>query len=251
LTGQKTDEGVDRPSEAALTWKFGDPNQGKELEIVVPSGRFTRLPLFSHLVTAKDDIIAVVREHAKPYLQTGDTLAISEKIVAICEGRAYPLEEIHPTRLATWLSKFVTKTPHGIGIGSPWTMEFALREAGAPRIFAAAFTSAVTKPFGVKGAFYRVAGPKVAAIDGPTDGTIPPYNRCVTLGPSNPQKSATDISAALSGQPVAIIDANDLGVNVLGAAGVDPELVEQAFRDNPLGQGEEQTPMAVLRRVEG
>jgi hypothetical protein len=26
--------------------------------------------------------------------------------------------------------------------------------------------------------------------------------------------------------------------------------VEQAFKDNPLGQGEEQTPMAVLRNVE-
>src|SRR5659263_546472 len=93
-----------------------------------------------------------------------------------------------------------------------WTMEFALREAGAPRIFAAAFASAITKPFGKKGVFYRVAGPKVAAIDGPTDGTIPPYNRCVTLGPSDPEKSAATISAALGGQAVAIIDANDLGV---------------------------------------
>src|SRR5659263_57368 len=132
-----------------------------------------------------------------------------------------------------------------------WTMEFALREAGAPRIFAAAFASAITKPFGKKGVFYRVAGPKVAAIDGPTDGTIPPYNRCVTLGPSDPEKSAATISAALGGQAVAIIDANDLGVNILGASGVEPALVEQAFSDNPLGQGEEQTPMAVLRRVEG
>lgn len=232
-------------------YEFGQPNPGKQLYIEIPAGRYARYPLFSHLVTAKDDIVAVVREHAEPHLEPGDILAISEKIVAICEGRAYPLDEIHPTRLATFMSRFVQKTPAGIGIGSPWTMEFALREAGAPRIFAAAFASAVTKPFGKKGVFYRVAGPKVKAIDGPTDGTIPPYNRCVTLGPSDPEKSAAAISAALGGQAVAIIDANDLGVNILGAAGVDSTLVKQAFRDNPLGQGEEQTPMAVLRRVEG
>jgi len=234
---------------AEKTWSFGQPNPGKQLEIDTPAGRFARYPLYSHLVTAADNIVAVVREHAAPYLEPGDTLAISEKIVAICEGRSYLLEDIHPTRLATFMSRFVTKTPHGIGIGSPWTMEYALREAGAPRIFAAAFVSAVTKPFGVKGAFYRVAGPKVAAIDGPTEGTIPPYDHSVTLGPSDPARSAADISAALGGQPVAIIDANDLGVNILGAAGVEPELVEQAFLDNPLGQGVEQTPMAVLRRA--
>ncbi len=232
-------------------WQFGNPNPGKKLVIETADGRFARYPLYSHLVTAEDDIVAVVREHASPYLEPDDILAISEKIVAICEGRSYLLEDIQPTRLAAFMSKFVTKTPHGIGIGSPWTMEFALREAGAPRIFAAAFASAVTKPFGKKGVFYRIAGPKVAAIDGPTEGTIPPYNHSVTLGPSNAQGSAAEISAALGGRAVAIIDANDLGVNILGAAGVDPALVAKAFSDNPLGQGEEQTPMAVLRRVKG
>ena len=116
-------------------------------------------PLFSHLVTAKDDIVAVVREHAEPSWNPA-TSAISEKIVAICEGRAYPLDEIQPTRLATFMAKFVTRTPHGIGIGSPWTMEFALREAGAPRIFAAAFASAITKPFGKKESFTASPGRK-------------------------------------------------------------------------------------------
>jgi len=234
---------------ATSAWTFGEPNPGKQLEIDTSSGRFARYPLYSHLVTAKDNIVEVVREHAEPYLEPGDILAVSEKIIAICEGRSFLLEDIHPTRLAAFMSRFVTKTPHGIGIGSPWTMEFALREAGAPRIFAAAFVGAVTKPFGIKGAFYRVAGPKVKAIDGPTEGTIPPYDHSVVLGPSDPARSAADISAALGGQPVAVIDANDLGVNILGAAGVDPELVEQAFLDNPLGQGVEQTPMAVLRRA--
>jgi hypothetical protein len=39
-------------------------------------------------------------------------------------------------------------------------------------------------------------------------------------------------------------------VNVLGVSnGVDPALVESLLRDNPLGQGAQQTPVALLRPV--
>ena len=49
---------------------------------------------------------------------------------------------------------------------------------------------------------------------------------------------------------MAIVDANDIGVVVLGASdGVDRTLVRNLFRDNPLGQRSEQTPFALLRRV--
>ena len=52
------------------------------------------------------------------------------------------------------------------------------------------------------------------------------------------------------GVGVAVIDANDIGVNVLGvSSGVDPALVESLLRDNPLGQGAQQTPVALLRPV--
>ena len=56
--------------------------------------------------------------------------------------------------------------------------------------------------------------------------------------------------AAAFGCGVAIIDANDIGCAVLGASqGADRELVVSLFRDNPLGQKDEQTPFALLRRV--
>jgi len=49
---------------------------------------------------------------------------------------------------------------------------------------------------------------------------------------------------------VAIIDANDLGVNVLGVSeGGDRAFVRAVFKDNPLGQSGEQTPMAIVRGV--
>ena len=97
--------------------------------------------------------------------------------------------------------------------------------------------------------FYRIAGPQAAAIDGPTSYTIPPYNESATLGPRDPDGAARRLAAAID-QPVAVIDANDAGCNVLGASpGIDRELVRRLFADNPLGQAREQTPIAIVRRV--
>jgi len=156
---------------------------------------------------------------------------------------------IRPGRLARLLVRYVTRPGYGIGLGTPQTMQLAIDEVGAPRILLAAALSAVTKPFGVHGVFYRVAGRQAAAIDGPTSYTIPPYNQAATLGPRDPDGAARTIAAAL-GVPVAIIDANDAGCAVLGASpGVDRRFVQRLFADNPLGQAREQTPICVVREV--
>ncbi len=224
------------------------PNPGKELTRTYRGQVWARYPVRTHVVQPGEDIVEVVRRYALPHIQPGDVLAISEKVVAICQRRAFPVDELHPRPLARWLSRFVTKTPHGIGIGSPVTMELALREAGVWRILLAAAVSAITKPLGIRGVFYRIAGRSVAAIDGPTPYTLPPYNRYASLAPKHPNRVAQQIADEL-GVPVAIVDANDLGVEVLGAsAGVDRALVVELFRDNPLGQGSQQTPLCILRR---
>ena len=132
---------------------------------------------------------------------------------------------------------------------TPETMQLAIDEVGAPRILLAALVSGVTKPFGIHGLFYRIAGPQAGAIDGPTSYTIPPYNQAATLGPKDPDGAARLISAAID-TPVAIIDANDAGCAVLGvSAGVERRFVERLFADNPLGQAREQTPIALVREV--
>ena len=106
----------------------------------------------------------------------------------------------------------------------------------------------ITKPFGIRGVFYRIAGRKAALIDGPVDYAIPPYNKYATLGPKNPKKVAKEISNYL-GYPVAIIDANDVGVATIAVSeDLNPKLIEKIFKDNPLGQTNEQTPIAIVRR---
>lgn len=226
------------------------PNAGKKLTIETTSGVCARLPIKTHVVTDTDNILDIVKRYAEPHLMDGDMLFISERIVAISQGRAYPIKDIHPSPLAKLLVKFVHKSPYGIGLGSPWTMELAIREAGALRILLAAFAAAVTKPFGMRGVFYKVVGNNINAIDGPCDYTLPPYNEYAKLGPANPDKVARDLKAAL-GHDVVIIDANDLGVAVLGKSdsNISDDFCKAVFKDNPLGQSTEQTPLCIVRKI--
>ena len=225
------------------------PNEGRELRASLNGVVYARHPVRTHLVTEKDVAADVVKRYAGSIGDDVRLVAVSERMVAITQGRSYPIKAIRPGRLARLLERFVTRPGYGIGLGSAETMELAIREVGAPRILLAAAASAVTKPFGVHGVFYRVAGPQAKAIDGPTSYTIPPYNQAATLGPRDPDGAAREL-AAVVGAPIAIIDANDAGCAVLGASpGVDRRFVERLFADNPLGQAREQTPICLVREV--
>lgn len=227
-------------------------NEGKELEIHVNGKKFIRIPVKTHLIKREDRMIDVACTYLKDKTAENDIVFITEKIVGITQGRALPLSEIKPRPLAVFLAKYVTKTPAGIGLGMPETMEMALRECGTLRILFAAAIGAITKIlFKRKGDFYRIAGPKARAIDGPTSGTIPPYNSHVVLGPAQPDKVAREISDALNGTRVVISDINDLGGNILGTSHKDINLDEvvQILKDNPLGQGHQQTPMGIIRQI--
>lgn len=226
------------------------PNAGKKLVIFHEELSYARYPVRTHIVTSQDEIVSICRTYAGPHVLPGDYLFVSERVVAISQGRAFPIKDIVPSFLAKVLVRFVHKSKHGIGLGSPWTMELAIREAGAFRILLAALASAVTKPFGIRGVFYHVVGNNINAIDGPCSYTLPPYNDYAKLGPAHPHRVAHEIAIAL-GCRVVIIDANDLGVAVLGKSnkGITDAFCKAVFRDNPLGQSSEQTPLCIVRRA--
>jgi F420-0:gamma-glutamyl ligase len=226
-------------------------NEGKSLEVTIDGATYERIPIKTHVVLRGEVLLDVIEKYAAKPLREGDMLFVTEKIVAITQGRAYPLEDIAPRPLAVTLSKYVTKTSHGIGLGIPETMEMALRECGTPRILFAAAVAAVTKAFGRRGDFYRIAGPKARAIDGPTKNTIPPYDSQVVLGPARPNEVAREIRARLGKAiDVLIVDINDFGGNILGSTldRAGNELVVRILKDNPLGQDRQSTPMGIIRK---
>ncbi len=228
---------------------LAEPNPDRSLHATLDGTVYARHPVRTHLVTDADNPLEVVRRYATPLAPDTVGVAVSERMIAITEGRSYPMSSIRPGRLARFLVRFVTRPGYGIGLGTAETMQLAIGEVGAPRILLAAIVSGLTKPFGLHGLFYRIAGRQAAAIDGPTSYTIAPYNQAATLGPKHPDRAAGELSRGI-GFPVAVIDANDAGCNALGLSpGLDRRFVERLFADNPLGQAGEQTPICIVLRV--
>lgn len=228
-------------------------NSNKHIYLDADGLKIARFPVRTKLIIENDDIASIVAGSVEAYLKIlphkNKAIVVSEKAVAASQGRAYLIKDIKVSKLARFLSRFVTRTKAGIGLGMPETMQMALQEVGVPRILIAFIVAAFTKPLGLKGMFYRVAGPQARGIDGPTPYTIPPYNQSAVLAPKNPGKVAAAISSKLNATGVAIIDANDIGQNILGSANLNSEqleVVKLAFKDNPLGQSTEQTPVAIV-----
>lgn len=241
------------------------PNIGKKLEIEVNNALYCRYPLKTNVFKNGDNYVSKIGDYSvgamsKLFVENNKIpdiyVIISEKIVAISQGRSFFIKDIKPRKLAVFLSKYVKKTPHGIGLGSKYTMELALREVGVFKIIIASMVSAMTKIFGISGVFYHIAGREAASIDGPTEYSLYPSNVSAKLGPKNPDKVCNDIykyickkapeflSEKLKG--VVVIDANDLGRVVLGnKSNQKNAFFEEVMQDNPMGQGSEQTPIVI------
>ena len=226
-------------------------NEGKNLAIEINGEKWLRIPIHTHVVMRDDDIFSdVVDKYTKDIRQAGDIVFCSEKIIAITQGRSYPISEIKPSALAKFLVKFVYKSPHGIGLGSPYTMQLALEDVGIPRILLGCVAAALTKPFGVRGVFYKICGKKAYAIDGPCDYTLPPYNKYAKKAPLKPNKVAREMKNKL-GNEFIVLDANDLNVDILGKSSksLEDKFLKALFKDNPLGQSSQQTPIAIVRKA--
>jgi hypothetical protein len=212
---------------------------------------YERIPVKTHLIHIKEPLEPVFDEYVKPVVQPGDFLAVSEKFVTISQGRVIHESTVRPGVLAKLLVKGVTKHPDDVGYSDPKKMQVAIMQAGWFRMFFAmiigGFTRVVLRR---RGDFYRIAGHGVSEIDGFSPATVKPFDEFAMLSPSDPDGTSAELSAYV-GVPVAIVDANNINVEVLGTSPnfpVSKGVVREALLDNPLGQNDELTPIIVLRR---
>ena len=221
------------------TWQSEIESEGK---------KYLRILVKTHFIKEGEDVGQVIVRYVEDIYQPGDWVVISETALANAIGLAVDQSQIKPGWWAKRLYKYVKRTRHGRGIGTPEKMQVAIELAGLWRILIATVVSAVTKLFGFKGWFYRVAGDKVRSIDGQSGGPDGPYWTKVILPLPEPDKAARELAAAC-GYPVIIADINDLGGHIKGWS--DPELRKLDFtdilRDNPMGQTITMTPLALVR----
>ena len=235
-----------------------------KLNVTVKNTIYERVLIPTHVFQKGENYVKSITKYVSELQTTNYELrtnkwfvVATEKIIATAQNRSYFIWDIHPGFFARFLSRFVSRVSYGIGLGSPWTMQLAIQEVGLPRILLATAISMITRPFGIKGMFYRVAGRAAAGIDGPTEYSLYPANVSAKLLPKNPNEVCNKIDKEIktNHQPLTtnhylgsvIIDANDIGRNILGnSTGLDDIIIEEIFKDNPMGQSDEQTPLAII-----
>lgn len=202
------------------------------------------LPLKTHLLGSLDDPLEVLRTYASDLLQPGDVLTIGETPVAVIQSRYRHPSEVNPGMVARLACRVFHPTS---SLASGCGMQTLVDLVGPTRVIAAVVGGLLLKCVGIRGGFYRLAGPQARLIDDIT-GTTPPYDQTIVLGPDDPealcQRAAEELGVA-----VAIVDVNDLGrVKVLASSqGCDESLLERALRPNPAGNANERTPLVLVR----
>lgn len=232
------------------------PNPDKSLKIDVDGIAYLRLPIKTRLITTNDtDIVSLVQEYTQSHLLPGDIIFVSEKVLCIVQGRIVDINNIKVSPLARMLARNVrnyygTKQFRGFGHGTAPAMQLFLEEAGWPRVLFATAASAITRPLGIHGVFYAICGKRAKSIDCPMSFAIAEYAHSGKLAPSDPVGNARRIKERL-GHEVVILDSNYRGVFSLGTSSrsISESFIKKLFRDNPLGQSDEMTPFAIVRRI--
>ncbi|MGZ3498963.1 MAG: coenzyme F420-0:L-glutamate ligase [Vulcanimicrobiaceae bacterium] len=202
------------------------------------------IPVRTPLVRPGDDLAAIVAEATNGIARSGDVVAVSETAVAIAQGQAVPAQYVRPSRLAYFLSQ---RAGALATVNQPESLQIVIDQAGSWKVLYASVMHVVGRLIGKRGLFYEVMGEAITAIDGYT-GTMPPFETAIVFAPQNPDAFAQSVFDR-TGVACVVVDANDLEkAKVLGAStGVARKHVEFALLSNPHGNGDEQTPIVVLK----
>lgn len=230
-------------------------NEGKQVEIVVNGVSYRRHAIKTHFVTPNESYLGLIERYVLPHFERGDVLFSASKVVSIASGNVIDPADLKVGKLANWLSsKVAADFQKGAGVGVPLKMQYAIDTVGTPRILAGAAASVIGKKvFRKNGWFYVVTGPKVVGIDGFGDdyGSSDEFHRQGIPLPDNAQQLSDEVLVKL-GVPLVITDTNDFGGSLLAAskslvAVRGKNSLHDVVRDNPYGQGHQQTPFVLVK----
>ena len=227
-------------------------NQRKEMKnIFVGNAEYKRVPVRTHLINFSEDLIGLIKRYAVPETSAGDWVAISEKVVSVCQNNVRHISSVKAGWLARLIVKGVKKYPDDIGFSLPEKMQVAVDVVGQPRMILAMILGALGKIIGIHGIFWRVAGHRISEIDGFNPASMYPYTEYAALPPREPERVCAEIERA-TGIPAVIIDGNNINVEIIAISRgvpVPKETARQILLDNPMGQDDEMTPFVLVRAI--
>lgn len=214
--------------------------------------RYDRYAIQTHFVQVGESQTELVEKYVRPLYQEGDMLSFGAKVMCMCVKSVKTRDEVKPGWWANHLWRFAGINHTGVGMHEPYKLQLVIDMCGLPRVLLAAGLSAITKLFGVHGVFYRVCGKGVGGIDGfYTRSSFDLYHEMALINPDNPVELCNQL-ATETGIPVVLMDANDIQRDQLGKSDNFPltdEQIQDAMADNPSGQGDELTPLILIRPV--
>lgn len=219
---------------------------GSSWSEVTVSGRcFQRRAIHTRWLNQSDDLTATLLEYTADR-EPHDTIVVSEKVALLLTGRTIPVTDIRVGPDARLLTRFIRPRQGSMGLKVPVKMQWVTDTVGRPRVYLAALTSALTRPFGVKGVFYRVAGDPARSIDGArppyTDLLFPPFDPDVARALCQELETKLD-------NGVAIADINDYGgsVRAVSPRALPADTLLQVLADNPMRQRSSAMPFVLVR----
>lgn len=222
----------------------------KPREINVENSVYERIPIKTHLIGFGENLIGLIKKYVVPNHKPDDWMAISEKVVSVCQNNVRHISTVKTGWLAKLIVKGVKKYPNDIGFSRPEKMQVAIDISGQPRMILAMIIGGVGKIFGIRGLFWRIAGNRISEIDGFNPDSMYPYTEYAALPPQNPEKICADIEKQL-GIPAVIIDGNNINVEIISISPnmpVDKKTSRAILLDNPMGQDDEMTPFIIIRK---
>ena len=215
--------------------------------------KYARYAIQTHFVEVGESQAALVEKYVRPLYQPGDMLSFGAKVMAMCTKNVRTRAQVKPGFWANFLWRFAGINHTGVGMHEPYKLQLVIDMVGLPRVLLAVFCSAVTKPFGIHGVFYKVCGQGVGGIDGfYFRSSFDVYKQMALINPPNPVELCDKLYAD-TGIPVVLMDANDIQQDQLGKCHGFPltdDQIQDAMKDNPSGQGDELTPLILIRPVE-
>jgi hypothetical protein len=214
-------------------------------QVTVTGVKYLRLPLHTEWLDETDDLVLSLKK-SLTLARPDDTVAVSEKVVILLTGRTVDIDTVQPGRLARMLAGHVRPRTDSRGLSVAEKMEYVVRTVGLRRIIPAAIGAALTRPFGIHGTFYRIAGPVARDVDGGR----PPYEHVIfpPLDTKVAQGICADLERALD-IGVSIVDLNDFGgsIRAFSPRSLSGETLAAVLSDNPLGQRLTCTPFVLVR----
>lgn len=226
---------VDESRDGAEAWS----------RVQVAGVEYLRHPVPTRWLHEADELVWSLHEHLE-MARPGDTVAVSEKVAVLLTGRAVRIDTVPPGWLARALARCVHPRTDSRGLSVPEKMEYVVRTIGSARVIAAAAGAAVTRPLGVRGAFYVLAGSVARDIDGGR----PPYEGLLfpPLDPAVARVICADLEQAL-GVGIGIVDLNDFGgsIRAVSPQSLPAPTLAAVLADNPMGQRCTGTPFVIVR----